>query len=366
MTNKINLNISQITELPTPQELIHEIPLLPAQAEFIKRTRHEIVQILTQQDSRRILIVGPCSIHDLKAAKEYALRLKELSQSIADTFLLVMRVYFEKPRTSIGWKGLLYDPHLDCSNAIHTGLRWTRQLLIDLTDLGLPTAAEFLDPSSLNYFGDIVSWGCIGARTSESQTHRQIASGLPMPIAFKNNTDGNVAIAINGILAASTPHTFIGINDMGRVAQVQTKGNPHCHVALRGGEGQPNYDARSISQALEALRLAGLPECVIVDCSHDNSNRKHEQQIHVFKSIIHQIMEGEQRIRGLVLESHLNAGHQPFAGHPSKLKYAVSLTDPCLDWTMTERLIKWGHEILTKKTIPARDYKEESYAVRPI
>lgn len=345
--NKINL--IQMEPLPSPRALLEEFPLKLQEAAFIKKTREAIVRLLDRDDPRHLLIVGPCSIHDLKAAEEYARRLKNLTTQVADTFLVVMRVYFDKPRTTIGWKGMLGDPHLDGSYAIEEGLRMTRQLLIRLAEIEMATAAEFLDPSSAYFFGDLISWGCIGARTSESQTHRQIASALPMPIAFKNSTSGNIAIAIHGILAASHPHIFIGMNEQGHVARVRSTGNPYGHLVLRGGESKPNYDPDSISSALENLRCAKLPARLIVDCSHDNSYRIAEQQVTVFQSLIQQIAEGQEGIRGLILESHLQAGNQPLLADKSKLKYAVSLTDPCLDWLSTEKLIKWGCETLRQR-----------------
>lgn len=342
--NKINL--IQTDSLPTPRSLSEQYPLAQREADFIEQTRREIVQILNRDDPRLLLIVGPCSIHDVIAAEEYAQNLRNLAQELSDTFLIVMRVYFDKPRTTVGWKGLLGDPHLDGTHAIEDGLRLTRQFLIRMAECGIPAAAEFLDPACGYYFGDLVSWGCIGARTSESQTHRHLASALSMPVAFKNSTAGNIEIAINGILAASLPHTFIGMNEEGHVSRVRSTGNPHCHLALRGGELKPNYDAVSIAYCMERLRRSKLPECVIVDCSHDNSKRKHEEQVTVFQSVVQRIAEGEECVRGLILESHLFAGNQPLLADKSKLKYAVSLTDPCLDWLTTQRLVKWGQEIL--------------------
>ena len=348
MANKINLNVTCAEQLPSPYELKLEHPINLKQLNFIENTRMQITKVLDNEDPRCLMIVGPCSIHDIQAAAEYAAKLKNLAREVSDTFLVIMRVYFEKPRTTVGWKGILYDPHLDGSQSIHYGLNLTRKLLLELASLEIPAAAEFLDPVSALYFGDLISWGCIGARTSESQTHRQMASGLPMPVAFKNSTAGNIDVAINGVLSASMPHTFIGINEMGKVSMVHTLGNPHCHIALRGGENKPNYDPVSINQALKSLNQANLPLRIIVDCSHDNSNRKHEQQPLVFKSIIHQILEGERNIRGVILESNLFEGNQPMSKDPSNLRYAVSLTDPCLDWAATEQLIRWGYDVLKK------------------
>lgn len=334
--------------LPTPQELHQELPASAHHREFIEQTRQQIRKVIDGTDPRLLLIVGPCSIHDVTAAKEYATKLRDLSREMSDTFLIVMRVYFEKPRTTLGWKGMLHDPLLNGSDAIHIGMRWTRQLLLDLAEMGIPAASEFLDPATAYYFGDLISWGCIGARTSSSQTHRQIASGLPMPIAFKNTTDGNVDVAINGALAAASPHTFIGMNAQGKAIVNRTSGNPDCHLALRGGELKPNFDALSITQASNSLRKAGLPTGLLVDCSHDNSRRKHERQISVFQDVINQVCQGNRDIRGLILESHLFAGNQPLSVDASRLRYAVSLTDPCLDWESTENLITWGRSKLAE------------------
>ncbi len=351
MSKKINLNLSHTEHLPTPHDILHELPISLYQQSFVEASRRKITETLLPHHPRLLLIVGPCSIHDPHAAIEYALKLRGLAQQVSDMFLVVMRVYFEKPRTTVGWKGLLYDPHLDDSNDLPAGIRLTRKLLLDLADLEIPTAAEFLDPFSCYYFSDLISWACIGARTSESQTHRQMASALPMPVAFKNNTNGCIDVAVNGILSASTPHAFMGVNDHGQMALMRSKGNTHCHIALRGGDNKPNYDPQSIAKALYFLQKHGLPKRVLIDCSHDNSNRQHEQQVRVFESIIHQILEGECCIRGMILESNLQAGNQALTSDRSKLRYAVSLTDPCLDWSTTERLILWGHEMLSKENI---------------
>jgi 3-deoxy-7-phosphoheptulonate synthase len=329
--------------LISPSELKKMYPLQGEQKAFAEKTRNEICQILDGTDSRQLLIVGPCSIHDPHSAKEYAIKLKHLSKEVADHFLLIMRVYFEKPRTALGWKGFLHDPCLDNSNDIEKGLMLTRQLLLELIHLEIPTAAEFLEPASCAYFDDLISWGCIGARTSASQTHRQMASGLPMPVAFKNTTDGNVDTAVYGILACSQSHSYIGIDQLGSVAMMQTKGNRYGHLVLRGSDSDTNYDPESVSQALRRLNLVNLPARLIIDCSHGNSNKSHEQQCHVFQSVMGQIIEGNQCIRGVLLESHLNAGNQQMQDNPTLLKYAVSLTDPCLDWITTENLILWAH-----------------------
>lgn len=338
-------NILQARPLPTPEQLLTELPMSDDDRSFVQKVRTEIINILNGKDHRHLLIVGPCSIHDVEAAKEFAKNLKELAEEVKDTFLVLMRVYFEKPRTVLGWKGLLFDPFLDNTHQVEKGIRITRQLLIELTKDSVACAAEFLDPSSAYYFGDLISWGCIGARTAESQTHREIASGLPMPVGFKNNTDGNPKIAINGVLAAKASHTFIGFNRQGQASVIHTKGNPDCHVVLRGGENGPNYDPKSISLALHSLKQMKLPERLIIDCSHDNSNHKHEKQIQVFQSVISQIIEGNTQIKGLAIESNLYSGNQDHRF--GMLKYGVSITDACLDWETTQQMIRWGCEKLS-------------------
>lgn len=329
--------------LLSPIELKNLCPIQTVQKDFIEKTRKDICHILDGNDPRKLLIIGPCSIHDIKAAKEYACKLKCLAKEVSDHFLLVMRTYFEKPRTVLGWKGFLHDPWLDNSNDTEKGLILTRQLLLELAQLEIPTAAEFLEPASSAYFDDLIAWGCIGARTAASQTHRQMASGLSMPIAFKNTTDGNVEIAMHGILSCTEPHSYIGIDPEGRVATLRTSGNRYGHLVLRGSDSKANYDPESVSYALKLLKKAHLPSRLLIDCSHGNCHRKLEQQCHVFQSVIGQIIEGNHSIRGLLLESHLNAGNQQMSGHPSELQYAVSLTDPCLDWSTTESLIQWGY-----------------------
>ncbi len=342
-----HLNFMRTESLPTPLEMRAAFPIKPQQQEFIKNTRQQIVKILNGLDPRLLLIVGPCSIHDLPSAKEYALCLKELSERVSDSFLLIMRVYFEKPRTIYGWKGWLYDPHLDGSYAIAEGMRLTRQLLLELAADEIPAAAEFLDPILCYYNHDLISWGCIGARTAESQIHRQMASALPMPIAFKNSTSGNVQIAINGIVSASHPHRYIGINDQGVVSAIHTSGNLHGHLVLRGGLDKSNYDTASIQAVLASLSHSHLPPRVIIDCSHDNSGNRPEKQVEVFQTVLQNRLAGEQAIRGLILESHLHAGNQLIPQNLSTLRYAVSLTDACLDWTSTKELILWGQALLS-------------------
>lgn len=345
------LHFSNVEPLDSPQKLKKNLPVTNAHLEFITHTRNQISQILEGLDPRLLLIVGPCSIHDENSAKEYALKLRKLTHEISDSFLVIMRTYFEKPRSSIGWKGMLYDPYLNNSNDLASGIYFTRKLLLELAEMEVPTATEFLDPLTYHYIGDLISWGCIGARTAESQIHRQLASGLNMPIAFKNSTSGNIDIAVKGALVASFPHTFLGINDEGHVSVIRTPGNPYTHIALRGGNSQPNYDASSIASALNQLKQAQLPARVIIDCSHDNSPHQYMEQHQVFKSVLEQYVQGNTAIRGLALESHLCPGNQTLNPDKSKLRYDVSLTDPCIDWDDTEQLILWGDAILKSSLI---------------
>ncbi len=332
--------------LSSPLEVKERFPLVEKTRHFIEESRATINKILKGEDTRLLLIAGPCSIHDVTAAKEYAIRLKKLAQESADHFFIVMRVYYEKPRTAVGWKGLLNDPTFDGTHDIQKGLHLTRQLLMALAEIGMPCAVEFLDPLTSVYFSDLVSWGCIGARTTESQPHREMASGLPMPVAFKNSTAGNPQIAVNAILAASHPNTFVGINEEGKISLVKTQGNVNAHLVLRGGEENSNYDPASIEHALQLLKASEIPARVLIDCSHDNSRRRHENQPFVFQSVIHQYIEGNKNIRGILLESNIEAGKQE---HPLKgvqpLPY-LSLTDSCLGWESTEYLVRWALEQL--------------------
>jgi len=341
----------QYKTLPSPIELKNAYSLNAKQKAYIENTRQEISHILDGSDSRILMIVGPCSIHDIDSVKEYAHRLKSLANEVSDCFMLIMRTYFEKPRTILGWKGFLYDPDLDNSHNVEKGLKLTRNLLLDLIQMEVPTAAEFLEPISCAYLDDLISWGCIGARTAASQTHRQMASGLSMPVAFKNTTDGNVEAAIHGILSSAHCHSYMGINQNGLVAMVHTHGNSHGHLVLRGSDQKTNYDPESISHALKKLNNVNLPLRLLIDCSHGNSKRLHEQQSQVFQSVISQIVEGNRSVKGVLLESHLNAGNQQLINVQS-LKYAVSLTDPCLDWSTTENLIRWAfHKVKNELSI---------------
>lgn len=340
------LTLEQHALLPTPQELFNELPISAKQSDFIFRSRMQVREILDGHDPRLLLICGPCSIHDYQSAIEYAEKIFRLSKIVQDRFLLIMRVYFDKPRTVLGWPGFATDPHLDGSDDINTGIKLTRKLLIALSEMQVPTAAELLNPFSPLYFGDLLSWGCIGARTTESQTHRQIAASVPLPMAFKNNTSGSIQVAINGAIAASSSHSYIGINAAGQPIALRTEGNNHTHIVLRGSDRKPNYDADSVKRALNQIKKAKLARRILIDCSHGNSQRQHEKQIDVFKNSIDQIDKGNRAIRGLILESHINGGNQPWPSQNPTLKYATSITDPCLDWENTERLILWGYNSL--------------------
>lgn len=312
--------------------------------------RQAVKRILSQQDDRLLLVLGPCSIHDPVSALDYARRLTALNQKVKDQFFLVMRVYFEKPRTTIGWKGLINDPHLDGSYDIEAGLRIGRKLLLDVNTLGLPAATEFLDPIVPQHLADLVTWAAIGARTTESQTHREMASGLSMPVGFKNGTDGSLQIAMDAMLSAQHPHHFLGIDQEGFAAVVRTTGNPDGHVVLRGGRTRTNFDAASIADAAVQLRKAGLPPVLMVDCSHANSGKLHTRQEEVWQNLISQRVEGCEPLIGVMIESHLHEGSQPLST-VSELKYGVSVTDACLNWETTERMILHGAERLRKTRV---------------
>jgi len=349
MQRTSDINVVETRVLPSPAALLAELPKTEAQAEFIARARSEIRRLIFTDDKRFLLIVGPCSIHDLAAGRDYARRLAALAREVADRMLIVMRVYFEKPRTTVGWKGLVMDPHLDGSHDIAAGLRLGRAFLRDVLDLGLPTATEFLDPITPQYVADLVCWGAIGARTTESQTHRQMASGLSMPLGFKNGTDGSIQTAINAIKAAGQPQTFLGINLDGVSSAVVTRGNPNCHVVLRGGGGGPNYSPAHIAQTEAILAKAGLPRTILVDCSHDNSAKKPELQPEVMRALLAQIVGGNTSIMGAMIESNLGAGSQPFPQPKEALRYGVSITDGCIDWTTTEALVREAHAALAPR-----------------
>ena len=337
--------------LQSPKELKEKLPATLVQTQFVEQSRRQIRQILLGEDPRTLAIVGPCSIHDPRSAIDFAQRLKTLSDEISDLMMPVMRVYFEKPRTVLGWKGFMYDPHLNGSYDVAMGVTWTRELFLTLADLEIPLAAEFLDPLSCHYFEDLISWGCIGARTASSQIHRQMASRLPLPVAFKNNTDGNIEIAVNGAVVSSEPQTFLSLNDDGRPTYVKSEGNPDSHIVLRGGEQKANYDPVCVAEALNYLKAAKLPERLIIDCSHDNSRRDPYKQKHVLRSVIDQIVMGNHAVKGFIMESHIEEGSQTIPDCTSKLKYGVSITDACLDWKTTESLIKDAHIALKTKSL---------------
>jgi 3-deoxy-7-phosphoheptulonate synthase len=343
MQRTSDINVVETRPLPSPAALITEVAKSEAQADFVTRSRQDIHRLIFTDDRRLLLIVGPCSIHDVDAGREYARRLAALALEVSDRVMIVMRVYFEKPRTTVGWKGLIMDPHLDGSNDIAAGLRIARGFLRDVLDLGLPTATELLDPITPQYIADLICWSAIGARTAESQTHRQMASGLSMPIGIKNGTDGSVQTAINAILAASRPQTFLGINLSGAASAVVTAGNPNCHIVLRGGSSGPNYSPAHIARTEQQLETAGLMKSILVDCSHDNSAKKPERQPEVMRELMAQISTGNASIMGAMIESNLLAGGQPFPQPPGRLRRGVSITDPCIDWKTTESLVREVH-----------------------
>ncbi|PQM47787.1 Phospho-2-dehydro-3-deoxyheptonate aldolase, Phe-sensitive [Mycobacterium talmoniae] len=328
--------IAAFRELSTPDEIRAELPLTPRRAAAVQHDRDQVADILAGRDDRLLLVVGPCSVHDPNAALDYARRLAPLASRYAERLKIVMRVYFEKPRTTVGWKGLINDPSMDGSFDVERGLRTARRLLLDVIDIGLPVGCEFLEPTSPQYIADAVAWGAIGARTTESQVHRQLASGLSMPIGFKNGTDGNIQVAIDGARAAAAPHSFFGVDNRGRGAVVETTGNPDCHVILRGGSGGPNYDAGSVATAVTQLRAAGLPDRLMIDCSHANSGKDHRRQAAVAAEVTHRIAAGEGGITGLMLESFLVAGAQPLG---ADLVYGQSVTDQCMDFATTAELL---------------------------
>ena len=333
-----NLNIlSQHTLLP-PSALHDAVPASANASRTVSTARHTVARILNGQDKRLLVVVGPCSIHDITAAMDYAQRLKALADELSDALFIVMRVYFEKPRTTVGWKGLINDPHMDDSFCIEEGLHIGRKLLVDLNDLGLPCGTEALDPITPQYLGDLIAWSAIGARTTESQTHREMASGLSTPVGFKNGTEGDLGVALNAMLSAAQPHAFLGINGDGQVALTQTRGNAYGHLILRGG-AVPNYDSVAIAQAEAELIAAKLPSNIVVDCSHANSRKNHALQSLVLKDVVGQIADGCQSIKGVMLESNLFEGNQKL-GNPKDLKYGVSITDACLGWDTTAAALR--------------------------
>jgi len=335
MAKLVDTNITGHHSLPAPRQVHKLLPAPKRALETVDRGRREIRAILDGKDERLFMVVGPCSIHDPKAAFEYAERLRELSEKVKDRFVLVMRVYFEKPRTTVGWKGLINDPRMDGSFHIEEGLKAARKLLLRVTGLGLPAATEALDPVSPQYLSDLISWHAIGARTTESQTHRELASGLSTPVGFKNGTEGDVKVALDAIKSAAAPHHFLGVDPDGRVSVYRTRGNKTCHVVLRGGR-EPNYDRASVLYCAEKLRMADLNPRLMVDCSHGNSSKDYRRQSGVFDACLDQVSTGGSAIAGLMLESNLFEGRQDLGG---RLRYGVSITDGCLGWEETKRLI---------------------------
>lgn len=335
-----NVNVISKTDIPTPAEVKLALPIDRDTERAVIARRRAVQDIHDGRDPRIFVVVGPCSIHDLDAAHEYARRLTGLAAEIADTIVVLMRVYFEKPRTTVGWKGLINDPGMDDSFHVERGILMARGLLLDLARMGLPTATEALDPIMPQYLGDLVTWTAIGARTTESQTHREMASGLSTPVGFKNGTDGSLDVAINALKSAGQPHHFMGINQDGRTTVFHTRGNAYGHVVLRGGGGRQNYDSVSIALCEAALCKAGLPERIVVDCSHSNSNKDHRLQPLVAQDCIDQIVNGNRSIIGLMLESNLHEGNQAISDDRSQLRYGISVTDACIDWEMTEKLLR--------------------------
>ena len=343
-----NVRITDITPLRPPGSYIEAQPISPAIAEVVLSARTAIENIGNGTDARMVMLVGPCSIHDEQAGIEYAERLAVLAEEVRDSILIVMRVYFEKPRTTVGWKGLINDPNLDGTFDMQTGLERARAFLLKVGSLGLPAGTEFLDPFTPQYLADLVSWGAIGARTTESQTHRQMASGLSMPIGFKNGTGGSCQIAVDAMVAARSPHAFLGIDLEGRASVINTVGNTAQHLILRGGSSGPNYDEDSVASACALLEIAGLRPQVVIDCSHANSNKDHRRQPIVFRETIRQRVEGNNGVIGLMLESHINEGNQSM-GNLADLKYGVSITDACINWESTEELLREAHAKLSQK-----------------
>jgi 3-deoxy-7-phosphoheptulonate synthase len=354
-----NLNVIGFDVMPSPDTVKGELPLSALAAKTVLEGRAAVEAILDGRDSRLFVVVGPCSIHDPVASLDYAHRLKQLSDELRETLLVVMRVYFEKPRTVAGWKGFINDPYMDDTFRVDEGISKARRFLLDVNELGLPVGTEALDPIAPQYYGDLVSWTAIGARTAESQTHREMSSGLSTPVGFKNGTDGDIAVAINGILSARQPHSFLGINGRGESAIVRTRGNRYGHLVLRGGGERPNFDAVSIRMAEEALGKASLPKDIVVDCSHGNSWKQPELQPLVMKDVIQQVANANTSLVGLMVESFLVAGNQSIPSDRTKLKYGCSVTDACVGWDTTTQMLREAHQSLSK-VLPQRDRPRRS------
>jgi 3-deoxy-7-phosphoheptulonate synthase len=350
MRSSSGRNVLDCRPLPAPAELVAAMPRTRSQSRLVSRSRRAIRSILAGEDPRLLVVVGPCSIHDIEAGMDYGRRLAALARDVEDRLLIVMRAYFEKPRTSVGWQGLILDPDLDGSGDIAKGLRLARGFLQETLDLGLPTATEFLDPISPQFIADLVCWAAIGARTSESQMHRQLASGLSMPLGFKNGTDGSIQNAVNAIKAAGQVQSFLGISTDGRAAAVRTRGNADCHIVLRGGASGPNYSAAHLSEVESRLDAAGLRRAIMIDCNHDNSGRRPERQPEILENVVAHIVSGNRSIVGIMVESNLLSGRQPLARSLRKMRYGVSITDGCLDWLSTERCLREAHAALAPRS----------------
>jgi len=344
-----NLNVLSQQTLLSPSTLHDAVPVSERAMRTVSHARQTVANILQGTDPRLLVVVGPCSIHDIAAAMDYAQRLKALADQVQDQLFVVMRVYFEKPRTTVGWKGLINDPHMDDSFRIEDGLHIARKLLVDLNDMGLPCGTEALDPITPQYLGDLIAWSAIGARTTESQTHRELASGLSSPVGFKNGTDGSLDVAVNAMLSAAQPHAFLGINEFGQVALTHTRGNAFGHLILRGGS-VPNYDSVSVAEAADELAAAKLPVNIVVDCSHANSRKNHNLQSLVLKDVVGQLVEGNRAIKGVMLESNLSEGNQKL-GKLEDLRYGVSITDACLGWQATEDALRDAAQRLATRSV---------------
>ena len=348
-----NVNVAGFDDMPTPEAVHQMVPLTDAAEATVARGRTAVRNILDRTANQLLAIVGPCSIHDPAAAIDYAQRLARLAAEVSDTLFLVMRVYFEKPRTSTGWKGFVNDPRMDDTFRIEEGILGARRLLVQFAEMGLPAGTEALDPLTPQYLGDLIAWSAIGARTTESQTHREMSSGLSTPVGFKNGTNGDIGVAVNAILSASRPHSFLGINNQGRTAIVRTRGNRYGHIVLRGGDGRPNYDTVSVSMAEQAMVKGKLPANIVVDCSHANSYKKPELQPLVMADVVNQIRLGNKSVVGTMIESNLVAGNQPIPDDLSKLTYGCSVTDACVDWEATEKMLRDAATLL-RDVLPER------------
>lgn len=349
-----DLNIESIAPLITPAQLKEEMPISDLAIDSVRKGRDAVRDILDRKDHRIFVVIGPCSIHDVEAAKDYAHRLRELAEEVSDTLCLVMRVYFEKPRTTVGWKGLINDPYMNDTFKIQDGLHTARRLLIDLAELGLPLSTEALDPISPQYLQDLIAWSAIGARTTESQTHREMASGLSSAVGFKNGTDGSLTVATNALMSVANPHRFLGINQSGQVSIVSTKGNPYAHVVLRGGGGKPNYDSVNVQIAEQALAKSDLAQNIMIDCSHENSSKNPALQPLVLDNVTNQILEGNKSIIGLMVESNIKHGRQNIPANLDDLEYGLSVTDGCISWEETEDAIRKMRNKL-KDVLPQRN-----------